>query len=276
LRLLPALLGVLLHLAGCAAPDVSGRKELARQQAEERGWSEHIIDAGDFSLAVWTGPSTGAAILTVYLEGDGFAWATPSKPSFNPTPKNPVGLALALAHPAAAGSDAAYVARPCQYVDLEQEEACEPRAWTRDRFSETVVGAINEAVTVVKLRSGADRVELVGYSGGGAVAALVASRRDDVVRFVSIAAPLDHGLWTRSRGLTPLYGSLDPVDIAAALGSLTQLHYVGAEDPVIGSDLAESFRSRQPSAAPVRIVVVPGFDHRCCWADAWEDLYQEP
>jgi hypothetical protein len=61
--------------------------------------------------------------------------------------------------------------------------------------------------------------------------------------------------------------------VAAALGSLAQVHLVGGEDPVIGPDLAESFRSRQPPDAPVRILVVPEFDHRCCWADAWEDLY---
>ena len=76
--------------------------------------------------------------LTVYIEGDGFAWATRSRPSFNPTPKRPMGLELALGHP---GGNVAYLARPCQFVGETEFRGCTPLAWTHARFSEAAVAS---------------------------------------------------------------------------------------------------------------------------------------
>ena len=90
-------LGCLTLLAGCGATDLEARRALAGNLAAGRGWQLETIAVPPFRLATWHGPMRGP-VLTVYLEGDGFAWATPSRPSFNPTPGDPVGLKLALAH----------------------------------------------------------------------------------------------------------------------------------------------------------------------------------
>jgi hypothetical protein len=50
-------------------------------------------------------------MLTVYIEGDGFAWLSRSQASYDPSPLNPVGLELALRHPL---GESAYLARTCQ------------------------------------------------------------------------------------------------------------------------------------------------------------------
>jgi esterase/lipase len=49
---------------------------------------------------------------------------------------------------------------------------------------------MDAAVTALKRASGASRLRLVGYSGGGVMAMLLAARRDDVAQVVTIAAPL--------------------------------------------------------------------------------------
>jgi hypothetical protein len=44
------------------------------------------------------------------------------------------------------------------------------------------------------------------------VASLVAARRHDVVRLVTVAGNLDHLAWTTLHGVSPLTGSLNPAD----------------------------------------------------------------
>jgi pimeloyl-ACP methyl ester carboxylesterase len=62
----------------------------------------------------------------------------------------------------------------------------------------------------LKQRSGSTRLTLVGYSGGGTIAVLLAARRSDVAEVITVAANLDVGYWTQRDGLSPLTGSLDP------------------------------------------------------------------
>ena len=58
----------------------------------------------------------------------------------------------------------------------------------------------------------------------GTIAALLAARRGDVARLVTVASNLDVGYWTAREKLTPLQGSLDPADFAAALAGVPQVH----------------------------------------------------
>ena len=50
-------------------------------------------------------------------------------------------------------------------------------------------------------------VVLIGYSGGGTLAWLMASRIPETTRVVTIAANLDIDEWTRIHGDSPLSGS---------------------------------------------------------------------
>jgi dienelactone hydrolase len=260
---------LLLPLAACTASRRAEGPDLARAA----GWRWEILRAGAFDLAVARPPPRRAETLTVYIEGDGFAYVRPRQPALDPTPTDPVALRLALADPK--GDAVAWVARPCQYTLPDHGRACSQDVWTTARYGPAVVDAIGEALDRLKIEAEARRILLVGYSGGGALAVLLASRRSDVVGIVTVAADLDLDYWTRRDGLMPLTGSLDPAQAADRVGAIPQVHFAGAKDTVIGTDVAASFMKHLPAGAPAHLVEVPGFTHSCCWAEAWAGLLRE-
>lgn len=268
---------LLLALAACSTiPSGAERQEAYDRLAQARGWRLERIATAGFELVAWRPdqyPDPETRRLTVYLEGDGLAWLTPTQPSPDPTPRNPLVLAMALAQPE---GNAAYLARPCQFVDAEAT-GCAAAYWTGKRFAEEVVAATNDALDVLKRQSGARTLTLVGYSGGGAVAALVAARRQDVDRLVTVAGNLDHQAWTTHHRVTPLTGSLNPADAAAALRHVRQWHFVGARDEIMPPAIAAAYADRYDRYPPVErpeVRVEPGFDHHCCWAEAWPRLWR--
>jgi hypothetical protein len=258
-----------LLLSGCSTPSLTERRALADELAAAHGWQHATLVTGPFVLAAWLAPTRGSDQLTIFIEGDGNAWATRRRPSSNPTPRSPAGLKLALAHP---GGNVAYLARPCQYVTVAEQRGCGIAIWTRERFSKAVVDATDQAVSMLKSRRPARRLTLVGYSGGGTVAALVAARRADVDQLVTVASPLDHQQWTNAKHLSPLTGSLNPADHWSGLVDVPQIHFVGLADKVVDASSAESYRSRFPESEHIRIERMEGFDHRCCWVNAWPTL----
>ena len=262
------LLGLL--LAGCIGGDLQLRRAQSAQVAGAAGWQRSNLDAGPFVLVAFAPPSLLTAnTLTVYIEGDGLAWIDPSTPSFDPTPLNPLGLRLALRDPSGA---AVYLARPCQFVAGDERRGCLQRYWTGQRFAPQVIDASNNAIEQLKQRFGARQLVLVGYSGGAAVAALVAARREDVVRLISVAGNLDHRTWSAEQRLSPLTGSLNPADAWTRLQSVSQVHFIGGQDRVLGASIVRAYAARFPSSAELRIQVMPAFDHECCWVEQWPEL----
>ena len=268
--LIAVLLGLLMFIGGCAAPSTQARIDAANALAAHAGWQPVELAGKRFTLSGFV-PASGQPmtdVVTIYFEGDGLAWSSPDTPSDDPTPVHAVGLELALAHPNHA---AAYVARPCQFRS-QPEQSCEQRYWTDARYAPEVVDGMNRAVDLIEQRSGASRVVLVGYSGGGAVAALVAARRHDVALLVTVAANLDVAAWVHIERLRPLKGSLDPADFVSSLEAVPQVHFVGSDDAVVPPSIAHAFAARFPRDAQPRIIEVDGFDHLCCWVQRWPAL----
>lgn len=260
----------LLAAACVTMPSPESRRAFADQQAQGRGWDSLVIPAGTFEMMSYVPAAFELnEYLTLYIEGDGLAWLNATQPSLDPTPREPVGLALALAHPR---GNAAYVARPCQYVGADKL-GCEARYWTRDRFAPEVITATCQAIDVLKKRSGATRLTLVGYSGGGAVAALVAARRNDVERLVTVAGNLDHRAWTVHHRVSPLSGSANPVDEAEKLQGIRQWHLVGEQDTIVPPTLVRGFSKRLSATGQETVKVFAGYDHRCCWPDNWPAIW---
>ncbi|WP_245653425.1 hypothetical protein [Sphingomonas pituitosa] len=225
-----------------------------------------MIPAGGFDLAVARRPGIARPdVLTVYIEGDGFSYAAPGRRAMDPTPTDPVALRLALRHPG--GGAVAWLARPCQYGPRARN--CQSDYWSVARYAPEVIDGTGAALDRLKADAGASRLILVGYSGGGALAALLAERRDDVVGLVTVAANLDLGAWTAAHRLTPLSRSVDPATDAARLSRLPQVHFVGAEDRNVTPAIARGFVGKMAAGAPVAIVTVAGQDHGCCWAGQW-------
>jgi dienelactone hydrolase len=257
-------------ICACSSLSPAQRRHPADALASAQGWQALRLPTRDFVLAAYApAHHTASATLTVYLEGDGLAWLSPSQASDDPSPLKPMALALALQHNR---GTAVYLARPCQFVEGPDLRGCDVAFWTGRRFAQPVIDASNQAIDALKQRFGAQKLVLVGYSGGGAVAALLAATRTDVIRLVTVAGNLDHQAWTRLHGVLPLSGSLNPADAWAALQHIPQLHFVGARDTNITPETVSSYLARFPPSRRPSMLVVPDFDHGCCWAEQWPAL----
>ncbi|MEW6329984.1 MAG: alpha/beta hydrolase [Pseudomonadota bacterium] len=261
---------LLLALTGCAGLSLQARWHHAEQLAARADWHKLRLPTDTFILSAYVPKQTVPTdTLTVYIEGDGLAWLNRSQPARDPTPRNPVALELALRHPRGA---AAYLARPCQYVEAADAKNCRETYWTAGRFAAPVIEASSQAIDALKQRAGASRLVLVGYSGGGTVAALVAARRGDVDRLVTVAGNLDHRAWTEMQGLPALAESLNPADEWRALQALPQRHFVGGRDNTVGRRVTESYLARFPPDRRPEVVTLPDFDHVCCWVERWDSI----
>ena len=86
------------------------------------------------------------------------------------------------------------------------------------------------------------RIRAGGVFRGAALALLLAAQRDDVAQVQTLAGNLSPRLWAELKGLSPLNGSLDPLDYRSQLVSLPQRHLVGQRDTVIPSRLPDLYR----------------------------------
>ena len=268
----PAVVMSALVLSACAiVPSHGDREAHATALASARGWIAHTLRAGSFDLRTY-GPSNPQPMprLTVYIEGDGLAWISRSRVSPDPTPVNPVALQLALAQP---DGNAVYLARPCQYADA-MAKGCDSQYWTSSRFAPATIASTNRALDQLKTRFGARQMVLVGYSGGGAIALLAASRRNDVALVVTVAGNLDHAAWTRWHNISPLRGSLNPADEIVSLSTVPQRHFVGEFDRIVPMDLAVQFKNRFGASTDIKLIVEPGVEHEHGWAENWARIWR--
>ncbi|MGL5666117.1 MAG: alpha/beta fold hydrolase [Shewanella sp.] len=260
-----------LFLVSCAqVPSPHERSLHADSLAALKGWKASRIPAGHFEFVVYTAAHVSSAKqLTIYIEGDGFAWINRNTPSTDPTPRDPMALRLALAHPKGV---AVYLARPCQYIDAERA-GCNSTYWTEKRFAPEIIDATNRTIDMLKLRFNTTQLELVGYSGGGNIAVLVAAHRDDIVRLITVAGNIDHRAWTTYHHLSPLSGSLNAADLADRIANLPQIHYIGGKDHVIPSLLAQRWPRTIIGPNSDNLHIIKNADHSCCWVDQWPILY---
>ncbi len=256
--------GAFSFLAGCAL--VQSPSEQVDAMAEAAQFDRVVVVGSQLRTYLKSTSARAPELLTVFIESDGAPWPWPDTPPVDPTPVKPLVMRMAVADPSA---HVAYVARPCQFLSPSGLAACDPTLWTEGRFRSDAVRAVEIAVDALKARSGAKKVNLVGFSGGGAMAALVAARRQDVGCLVTIAAPLDTSAWTDAIGVSRLSASLNPADAVTRLRGLPQTHFSGQDDTVVPSRSAgRLFSAIQASAW----ISVPGFDHDCCWERDWVAL----
>jgi pimeloyl-ACP methyl ester carboxylesterase len=108
---------------------------------------------------------------------------------------------------------------------------------------------------------------LVGYSGGGALALLIADRVAAVKAVVTLAANLDLAGWTELHGYEALTDSLDPLSVRR-LPTGCEIHIAAAHDSVVPPSLVRNAVARRPGA----LLWVESGDHACCWADRWPGI----
>ena len=152
------------------------------------------LKGGKFILRVYYRFDQPGAPLHVYLEGDGRAWLSRYRASHNPTPRNPVALSLAARDYA---DNVMYIARPCQYVSFEKNPDCKYPYWTHKRFAPEVIDSVSAVIDLGKKKAKARDLEMIGFSGGGAVAILVSAQRRDVTGIRTVAGNLNHKVWRK-------------------------------------------------------------------------------
>jgi len=215
--------------------------------------------AGDgFRHRVLVQPAADREELHVYIEGDGTPWIRGTVVAADPTPKNPLALRLMKRDPAFS----AYVGRPCYFG--VQDAACTPELWTSRRYSPEVVTSMRAVIRELLDRHGAKRLVLIGHSGGGTLAVLLAPAFDETIGVITVGANLDVAAWAAFHGYTPL----DPVELAPLPSRIRQLHLAGGRDRNVPPRLAKEAAERLGS----RLVVTSRFDHDCCWERRWPGI----
>jgi hypothetical protein len=254
----------------CVSGCVTSPIKEAEKDAFKSGFQNQSITTKDFDLfAFLKHHDADASEMVVYIEGDGIAWKRRNTISSDPTPKNPISLKLAIndSRPLVL-----YLARPCQYLDKSKLEDCAPIYWSSHRYSKTVVESISEAITKVKSETRASTIEIIGYSGGGVIAMLVASFRNDVTSVITVASNLDHESWTEWHGVSKLVGSLKPYNYLAELEGVNQQHFWGGKDKIVPYDTQLSFIEKSKNNNFFKYKVMPDYSHDCCWAEHWRDI----
>lgn len=204
--------------------------------------------------------------LHIYLEGDGRPWDKWNQPSADPNSRRLTALGLMQIDPI----NSIYLNRPC-YGVYPMANGCHNGLWTNGRYSESVVASMNAAINELQKHHQASQLVLVGHSGGGTLAMLLAERRTDVIAVITLAANLDHRAWTRRFGYLPLDESLTAVDVQLPADVL-RWHFAAANDQQVPAGLVESAAALDPLA---RQQTIQGLDHTCCWEQVWPSILQE-
>lgn len=202
----------------------------------------------------------------VYFEGDGLAWITRRLMSEDPTPLNPIAFKLMLQDDSKCK---VYVARACQYTN---DSYCTQKDWTNNRFSKDIVESMNQAITQIKKQYNNTYFTFIGYSGGAAVASIIANSRNDVNNFISVAGNLDTQLWTEIKNYIPLSG-LNPVNHTENLQTIRQYHLIGNNDNIIPEQLVYSYINTFSNKNGIKIKKVEA-THHCCYEKDFKELIQ--
>ncbi len=248
-------------LVSCAKPAY----QQVDARADQLGFTRSTQHSEKFRHVVYSprGDAAGDTV-HVYIEGDGVAWQWRYFVKADPTPRKALMLNLM-------GKDKGntlYIGRPC-YFGMVLDDQCNADYWTFSRFSEKVVTSMVEVISQRTRRF--RKIVLIGHSGGGALALLVAEKLPRVTAVVTVAGNIDTDAWTAHHKYTKLYGSINPATRAPLPASIRQLHLVGGNDKVIPPKLVKQWMLKQPSAL---LWEVPENTHLCCWANQWPEVLQ--
>ena len=218
--------------------------------------------------------------LFVYIEGDGKAWVSKYRLSSNPTPDDPLTLKLAAIdkHP-----NVIYIARPCQFTELNLDRNCSSKYWSTARYSKQVVDSINEVIDnfknfVFKENKDGNGIHLIGYSGGATIAGIIASHRHDIKSLRTIAGNLDHDAVSDFHKTTKLDQSLNLINFTENISHIPQIHYIGEHDQIIPVYVVKNFVAKINNFKHTNCatyMILSKLDHYHGWEKAWSELVEK-
>ncbi|QPK63698.1 dienelactone hydrolase family protein [Methylomonas sp. LL1] len=257
-------LGLVLLLQGCATPS-----EKFITTATRMGFGNQLVDGMDHRHRLFSNNQAHHADaieeLHVYLDGDGTPW-TRTGVADDPTPRNPLILELMATDPAAS----ILLGRPC-YYEISLSHSCNNSLWTSHRYSAEVVSSMQTALENWLSTKKVKKLVLIGFSGGGTLATLLATRIKNTSAVVTIAANLNVKAWSDYHGYLQPAGSLNPINDAHIPASVRQIHLAGLKDDNVPAKIIESFSLTQQNAL---YLAQPEYEHACCWIDIWPMILQ--
>lgn len=244
----------------------------ANKLVEEHHYSQIEFKTVPFTLKGFYSRKESKIPLRVYIEGDGRAYRSRYEISKDPTPDHFLLLKLALNDPY---PNVLYLARPCQFVDLKNEKSCYQYFWTFGRYAPEVVSSLDQAINEFMQKNSFSRLELIGYSGGGALAVLLAKERKDVVNIRTIGGNLNHHLMEEYHETAPLEGSLDAINFVSEVENIPQIHYVGVDDNIVPYKMGQSYLAAAVKKNCIKLKLVEDADHHSGWSDRWNEFLKE-
>ncbi|WP_158070062.1 alpha/beta fold hydrolase [Motiliproteus sp. MSK22-1] len=199
-------------------------------------------------------------------------WLTPTLKASDPTSLDPIMLRMMMKD----SYSSLYLGRPC-YNGIQPAKSCSKQLWTHKRYSEVVVSSMTAAIENYLEHNPHSGVVLIGHSGGGTLAMLIAmklstSKTVPVIAVATLAGNLDIELWAKHHNYTPLAGSMNPMTKPALDPKIAQIHFAGIKDSNIPISLIEGFVEKQHQAT---LISISDFDHHCCWESQWPSLLKK-
>ncbi len=265
---------VVVMLGGCIATTFPYMRAETAQRIAAPAWMiKRDIAATPYSLRSYERIHERGSVANIYIEGEGSEFTSPLEWKDNPTPKNPVALHLASKDRA---DNVIYLARPCQYNETISKKPCEPSTWKENRFSAEIIESFNTALDDIINRYDIRGVNLIGYSGGAAIATLLAASRKDILSVRTVAGILDHKTQRSILDMSGLNGSLNPVDAAPLLAKTPQYHFIGGQDRFVPPAVLHSYLQAMPATNCAQTMLVQEARYEEGWVNKWSELLELP
>lgn len=283
LAFFPILFFLLFSLLGCDAQkkthtpphSIPFSTKQVLHQAKQQGFVEKPLQTDPFLFTLYEKKSHTVPNIHLYIEGDGNSWITKHKLSTNPTPKHPLALQLALRDP---HPHILYLARPCQYTAPQRDPHCHPQFWSSHRYAPIVLHALHEALDQIQQKNNHSTFTLIGFSGGGCIAVLLAGTRQDVTGLITVAGDLDHTALNRHHKTSPLHGSVHPDSVMQRLQNrhLPQQHWSASEDTIVPPWVAQQFIQKLADPGCAQHHILKGATHHKGWKEKWPVIITSP
>jgi hypothetical protein len=232
-------------------------------------FTKRLVKGGDFWLTTYQRISNKSLPYVFYIEGDGYAFSSKYSISENPTPSSPMLLKLAALDDR---PNVVYIARPCQYTPISYNPTCNQSYWTDKRMSKKMVDSINEVIETLNHDT---PFNLVGFSGGGGIAVLIAAQNNNVKDIITLSGNLDHVSFNKFHNARPMIGSLNPIDYAARIAKIPQLHVSGGKDNITPPFIADKYVKASNSTC-VHQAIFDHARHQKGWEEVWKYILSMP
>lgn len=240
--------------------------------ASENNFEKKIIQSQGFEIVTYQKIQNPSSEYIFYIEGDGLIFdKVRYQITKDPTPNSIFLIELANMD---MRDNIVYVARPCQFIDIDSSDVCKDnKLWTSHRYSPKIISVMRDVINKISLGK---NYQLIGFSGGGGIASLIAKDSNNISSLVTIAGNIDHVSFNEYQNSAHMTGSLNPVDYAKELAKIPQIHYSGSRDRVVVSSLLEQavnkIKKTKNANKNIHHITIKGAGHDSGWASNWPKM----